>query len=292
MVHRRFIVCACMLFIFSACQGESNPPADLNFETYRQKIPGNEIDFSMTAIQSANTQHGDFWMATTETTWDIYRLFQFQGIADTDGVTGPTTPYVPMDFGMGVDGYPAISMTHFAARQYCRWLSNRTGFFFRLPTEKEWEHACLAGEKTKWYFGDDPDELPKNAWFWENADDRYHQPGKFSNPFQLYDMHGNVSEWVHDGHEGEEWGRIAKGGSWEDDAEDTTAAARKISKPSWKMQDPQIPKSIWYLTNAQSIGFRVVRPRNPPPPEEWASWWNADVDAILKIHQAQMKGDR
>ena len=233
MVHRRFIVCACMLFVFSACQGESNPPADLNFETYRQKIPGNEIDFSMTAIQSANTQHGDFWMATTETTWDIYRLFQFQGIADTDGVTGPTTPYVPMDFGMGVDGYPAISMTHFAARQYCRWLSNRTGFFFRLPTEKEWEHACLAGEKTKWYFGDDPDELPKNAWFWENADDRYHQPGKFSNPFQLYDMHGNVSEWVHDGHEGEEWGRIAKGGSWEDDAEDTTAAARKISKPSW-----------------------------------------------------------
>ncbi len=246
----------------------------------------------MASIPSSQTRHGDFWMATTETTWDLYRLFQFQESADADGVTGPTLPYVPMDFGMGVDGYPAISMTHYAARQYCRWLSKRTGFFFRLPTEEEWEHACLAGAKTKWYFGDNSADLSKNAWFAKNADDHYHQPGKFSNPFHLFDMHGNVAEWIHDGHNGEEWGRIAKGGSWKDDAEGTAATARKISKASWKMQDPQIPKSIWYLTNAQSIGFRVVRPRNPPPPEEWSAWWDTDIHSILKIHQAQMQGNR
>ena len=62
--------------------------------------------------------------------------------------------------------------------------------------------------------------------------------------------------------------QVAKGGSWDDDPNKLRSAARRFSAKSWKMQDPQLPKSIWYLTDAQFLGFRLVRPLKVPPPEE------------------------
>jgi hypothetical protein len=62
--------------------------------------------------------------------------------------------------------------------------------------------------------------------------------------------------------------RIVRGGSWDDDPDGLRSAARYSSDPEWKFQDPQIPKSIWYHTDALHVGFRVVRPLNPPSPEE------------------------
>ncbi|MEK9613492.1 MAG: formylglycine-generating enzyme family protein, partial [Flavobacteriaceae bacterium] len=125
---------------------------------------------------------GDFWMGQFELTWDLYNLFVTRDMdsnqkiktpdsevsIDVDAVTGATTPYVEMSFGMGVDGYPAICMTQLAAVKFCEWLSAMTGKFYRLPTEAEWEYACRAGSSEAFSFGSDVTQLDEFAWYQQN----------------------------------------------------------------------------------------------------------------------------
>jgi formylglycine-generating enzyme required for sulfatase activity len=196
-----------------------------------------------------------------------------------------------MTFDMGHDGFPAICMTQLAAKMYCKWLSVKTGQFYRLPTEAEWEYACRAGTTTAYSFGNDASKLGEYAWFDGNSDGKYHKPGKKKpNPWGLYDMHGNVAEWVLDEYRPgfyaelaasktqpvknplaiptKVYGRVVRGGSWDEDAAQARSAARDQSIPEWKIQDPQIPQSIWYLTDARHVGFRVVRPLRVPDQTE------------------------
>jgi len=255
-----------------------------------------------------------FWMGVHEVTWDEYLPFQESvGERFRDGspknprpdhqpvdlISSPTIPYTSMDFGMGLDGYPATSMTTHAALKYCQWLSAQTGRFYRLPTEAEWEYACRAGSTTAYSFGDDARQLNEYAWHYGNSDEgygmpQYHKPGlKKPNGWGLHDMHGNMTEWVLDQYDphgyarlgpktptpwvkptGSEWGRVVRGGSWNDDPQDLRSAARRASNPRWIGQDPQLPKSRWYLTDATWVGFRLVRPRRVPSPEEMAFIWN------------------
>ncbi|WP_372895273.1 formylglycine-generating enzyme family protein [Stieleria sp.] len=246
-----------------------------------------------------------FWMGKFEITWEQYdvwnedvdqRMRKMLAIAPTprdlavDGVSKPTEPYTDMSFGMGREDYPAICMTQHAARTYCKWLSAKTGRYYRLPTEAEWEYACRAGTKTPYSFGDNVDELEDHAWFFDNSDDTYQRVGqKKPNPWGLYDMHGNVSEWVLDQYTPYDsikesmdplvvpktlYPRVVRGGGWDDDPEVLRSAARKASSDEWKEQDPQEPKSIWYHTDALSVGFRIVRPLEEPTPEAKAAKWD------------------
>lgn len=254
-----------------------------------------------------------FWMGKCEVTWDEYEPFMITQVDrrkdgsridyDTkshtvvDAVSQPTPPYTEMSFGMGQHGYPAISMTQHAANKYCQWLSAQTGHFYRLPTEAEWEHACRAGTTTAYSFGDDPEKLFDYAWFYDNANEKYQKVGlKKPNPWGLHDMHGNVMEWCADQYVPNYFEKIAKstknpyikpvslyprsvrGGGWDDDPDRLRSAARRGSEAVWKQQDPQLPKSIWYHTDAQQLGFRIVRPVKVPSPEEMYFYWNSAKD--------------
>ncbi len=248
-----------------------------------------------------------FWMGRCEVSWDEYEPFMITQVdrekhgaridfdpqvhTVVDGISQPTPPYTEMSFGMGQSGYPAISMTQHAANKYCQWLSAQTGHFYRLPTEAEWEYACRAGTTTPYSFGQD--RIGDYAWFYDNSDGKYQLVGtRKPNPWGLYDMHGNVAEWVADAFEPDHsaisdgatdplilpqtlYPRCVRGGNWDDDPEDLRSTARRGSDSSWKDQDPQLPRSMWYHTDAQGIGFRVVRPVEVPDASTMDSFWNS-----------------
>ncbi len=256
-----------------------------------------------------------FWMGKYEITWQQYDLFvkeELQDVRDNvsnaegeveieaDAVSLPTPPYIDMSFGMGREGFPAINMTQYAAVMYAKWLTAQTGNFYRLPTEAEWEYACRAGNSTAYSFGDSPDPIDAYAWYKGNSERKYHQIGsKEPNDWGLYDMHGNVAEWTMDQYkenyfellEGSPadnpwfkpetlYPRSVRGGSWEGDPEELRCAEREGSEARWKQRDPQLPRSLWWLTDAAHVGFRLVRPENPPSEEEIEKYWLEAMEDI------------
>ena len=297
------------------------------YENYQEQVPGSNAILPMVYIEAGTFKMGSpksekghfgdegpqhtasidgFWMGQFEITWDLYNLFVSREIdgnqviktssnevqVNVDAVSGATTPYVEMSFGMGIDNYPAICMTQLAAVKFCEWLSAMTGNFYRLPTEAEWEYACRAGSETAYSFGDDSSKLSDYAWYGENSNEKYQKVGtKKPNPLGLYDMHGNVSEWTLDQYiptayrkrnksvtnpleEGEKiYPKVVRGGSWMDNPNRLRSAARRPSSKKWKRRDPQIPKSKWWHTDAPFVGFRVVRPLKTPSDEEQKKYW-------------------
>ncbi|MBL8236915.1 MAG: SUMF1/EgtB/PvdO family nonheme iron enzyme [Bryobacterales bacterium] len=287
------------------------------FTPYKATIPNTVVSFEMVPIPGGEFTMGTpetekgrspdegpqrklkvepFWMGKFEVTWDEYRFFMFQNLANEklgadaslDAVSRPTKPYVEMSFGMGINGFPAISMTQHAANKYAQWLSAKTGHFYRLPTEAEWEYACRAGKT-------ESANLDEIAWHAGNSSEKYQLVGKKRpNAFGLFDILGNVAEWTLDQYDPKAFAaplpasgyvpsttpypHVSKGGGWSDDTSRLRCGARLGSDPSWKMQDPQLPKSIWYLTDAQFQGFRLVRPLKTPSPAEMFRYWNNGVE--------------
>ena len=280
-------------------------------EAYVETLPGTELGLEMLPVPAGRFRPGSpegspgrdddegpgpevavggFWMSRHEIDWDVYDAFRLGKAvagpssaagapAGADAVTRPTPPYGDESFGFGKGRRPAIAMTHHAAMEFTHWLSQQTGRAYRLPTEAEWEYACLAGGAGPWSEGVDEAALPRHAWFFDNADFRTNPVGgKEPNAWGLHDLLGNVAEWVLDRYEPDAWSRleegaerpvllpgderyphVVKGGSWDDDPVDLRCAARRASGPGWSRRDPQIPQSIWWHTDATFAGFRVVR---------------------------------
>ncbi len=305
-------------------------PSD--FKSYTQIIAGSNQTYPMAAVPGGKLLMGSvpaekghkpdespqhsvtiepFWMGRYEMTWDIYDLYTTKNIekemavrypagADlnkTDATVRPSPSYVDMSFGMGRAGYPAINMTQYAAIKFCAWLYDKTGLFYRLPTEAEWEYACRGNDKNAtlaYSFGNDTKLLGDYAVYNGNSDGSYKKIGtKKPNSFGLYDMHGNVMEWTQDQYIEDYYKQVAtkkatepyapttalyphsvRGGSWDDDPETLRSAARTPSAAAWKMLDPQSPKSDWWLTSASFVGFRVVRPLKTPGKEEIRAYYD------------------
>jgi len=173
-------------------------------------------------------------------------------------------PRVPDRWGRGQ--MPAINVSWNDAKQYAAWLSRVTGKPYRLLTEAEWEYAARAGAVTRYSWGDGPDEREANC---DGCGSRWdlRQPapvGSFKpNAFGLYDMQGNVWEWVedawHDNYDGAPevgsgWTtgdldyRVARGGSWRNETSLVRAAVRDKRNVHVRFD---------------TLGFRVARTLSP-----------------------------
>lgn len=152
---------------------------------------------------------------------------------------------------------PVVMVNWLDAQDYIAWLNKSEGGGYRLPSEAEWEYACRASTSTKYCGADNVENV---AWYLHNAEQRP-QPvaRKKANKFGLYDMSGNVLEWVEDcwnlnyagaPTNGSAWKncedsyRVQRGGSWIDEPQYLRASARQVDSTGSRGND---------------IGFRVAR---------------------------------
>lgn len=301
--------------------------------TFKMGSPESEEDREEEEGPQIEVKVEPFWMGVYEVTWDeldhygnMYDALVKQGIKDipddkqADAVSFPTPQYelgIEKLIEMGrAGGFPAVDMSHLLARQYTKWISLKTGRFYRLPTEAEWEYAARAGTTTAYSFGDSPDALNEYGWSFDNSDDKYRKVGmKKPNPWGLYDMHGNASEWCIDQYDPEHYAKFAgkgvvnaadiinwpvqefpcvvRGGSYYDDPPMLRSAARGRSDEDWNEQDPQIPTSIWWHTEPFWNGMRLVRPLTEPSAEIKAKFWEPLGDPDNRLKSIMMiEGDK
>ncbi|MFP4056239.1 MAG: formylglycine-generating enzyme family protein [Candidatus Brocadiia bacterium] len=236
-----------------------------------------------------------FYLCTTEVTFDLFLAYCEETMQEkaggdeeeaepkeepktVDAITGPTPLYGDPTLGWGAGQRPAIGMSWLNAKTFCTWLSLKTGKKYRLPTEAEWEYACRAGSQAAYFFGDDPAQLAQYAWYEENAEEMTHEVAqKKPNPWGLYDILGNVREWVHDYYSPDTYAQqaknnpaveptgpdngevhVARGGAWDCPPEELRCADRAYQEDWWQFEDPQEPKSKWWLPKMGFIGFRVA----------------------------------
>lgn len=192
--------------------------------------------------------------------------------ADWDACTtaGGCTSIV-RDQGWGRERRPVFNVSWSDAQQYARWLSSQTGAHYRLPSEAEWEYAARGGTTTRRYWGDAIGRGHANCFDCGYEEKRTAPVGSFSpNPFGLYDMIGNVTEWTEDcwnenydgaPTDGSAWilgdctSRVARGGSWRSNAQFSWQHERSNKRDLRAGHRGQVDKGF----RTDSLGFRVAR---------------------------------
>jgi formylglycine-generating enzyme required for sulfatase activity len=319
-------------------------------EAYVEKIPGTDASFKMVPIPGGTFSMGSpdgekdrkedegpahdvkiepFFMEEHEVTWGEYNLFldNYNRLSSkppvaipqdktADAVTYPTPMYdveaAPKLERMGGRGpeFPAVIMSQFAARQYTKWISKKTGRFYRLPSEAEWEYAARCGTKTAYFFGDDPSKLGDYAWFNKNSNESDGDTGyhpimkKKPSPWGLYDIYGNAAEWCVDQYDADWYKKFAgkvtdnkdtinwptkpypralRGGFYDSEAAECRSASRLGTNRLMNAVDPQIPKSPHWMSDGFFISFRVIAPVTEPSEAEKLKWWEADDQITIEV---------
>ena len=163
----------------------------------------------------------------------------------------------------GLEQHPMVYVNWYGARAFCRWLSDKTGHSFRLPSEAEWEYAARGGNKSKGFPYAGGHKLKEVGWYDKNSHNQTKPVGlKQPNELGLYDMSGNVYEWCADHwHEGYE-GAPNDGSAW------VTGGDTYSPSGSWRVLvllcfDVDCRVSVRDWGNADlgnfDIGFRVAR---------------------------------
>ncbi len=203
---------------------ETKQPDDSYFEAIKAKmvlVKGGTFQMGSNEYDSEKPVHpvtvSDFYISKYEVTFDEY-----------DAFCEATKRQKPADQGWGRGKRPVINVSWEDATAYCKWLSEKTGKNYRLPTEAEWEYAARGGAKSEGFEYSGSDDLDKVAWYSSNSKNQTHPVGqKKANELGLYDMSGNVWEWVQDWYgdysskaqtnpkgPGSGASRVLRGGSW------------------------------------------------------------------------------
>jgi formylglycine-generating enzyme required for sulfatase activity len=135
-----------------------------------------------------------FYLATTEVT-----VGQFRQFVEDKGYRRAGDRWRDPGFDQ-TDNHPVVFVSWNAAIDFCKWLSEKEGKTYRLPTESEWEYCCRAGKSGfRYCYGDDDAQLEDYAWYHKNSGGGTHPVGqKKPNDWGLHDMHGNAWEWCQD----------------------------------------------------------------------------------------------
>ena len=221
---------------------------------FRQEVDGSTFVLAMVPFEAPGG--GTTFVSTTEIPWELFDVFVYgsdkaegKSNAKADAVTKPTKPYIGMDREFGHVGFPVISPSFLSAKQFCEWLSAKTGRAYRLPTADEWKALCAQS-------GIDPKDCGEYAWTKENSREKTHPIGsRKPDRLGLFDLFGNACEWVDDG---SKLGVVA-GGSYLDAMADLACGKTEACKPvEWNEIDPQFPKSKWWYSSGGFVGFRVI----------------------------------
>ena len=254
-----------LLFLFAASNAFSNVAQ--SFEPEMVRIPGGT--FRMGCVSGKSCRNGEkpvhrvnipsFYLGKYVVTFDEW---------DACVMAGGCNGYKPKDEGWGRGNRPVINVSWDDAVAYSKWLSDKTGQTYRLPSEAEWEYAARAGTTTKYAFGDTISK--SQAQFSEGS---YGSAGKTvkvgsfrANVFGLHDMHGNVWEWT-----GDCWNDNYKKMPVKTKQTGTAWTTGNCSRPvvrggSW-YYGPRYLRSAfrdWYDTGLRSfyVGFRLARTLN------------------------------
>ena len=166
----------------------------------------------------------------------------------------------PSYFGSCGDDCPVEIVSWNDAQEFARRLSQKTGKQYRLPSEAEWEYAARAGSSTKWSFGDSEYQLGDYAWFSANSQKTKRVAQKSPNAFGLFDMYGNVWEWVQDCWHDNYVGAPTDGSAWTTGCNNNR---RVLRGGSW-INDPALLRSDGRFSNTPDfrfihIGLRLAR---------------------------------
>jgi formylglycine-generating enzyme required for sulfatase activity len=173
----------------------------------------------------------------------------------------------PDDHQWGKKNRPVINITYFEAKKYLSWITKKTNYKYRLPSEAEWAYANRGGTSTLWWWGDKVETNRANCKDckspWSDGGNKTHSTapvGMFPpNPFGLHDTTANVFEWVNDCWnesyigapiDGSAWKtgncnyRVIRGGSF--------YYYSKVGRSAYRAKNFSNVKSYW-------LGFRVLR---------------------------------
>lgn len=271
---------AICFFAGGPCAAQDNAKSE-PFEKFVETIPVCLVNVEMLPVPGGEGIE-PFYLARTELSWDAFAFWALCEDIDRDeSLTDPmrdtkkinqrakklrpSAPFADIYRGYGRQDQPALGLSRLAAERYCDWLSEETGRRYRLPTKTEWLHAFELNH------GDPTVALPsaeRDAIAWHENNSNFEpralasaQPGALGH----HDMLGNVCEWVS---QTEDEQRLALGGHFLTSPEKLTGALESIEDASWNMNDPTMPKSVWWFVDAEWVGFRLVCERKVDPEEQ------------------------